>query len=226
MPPCLQRCCEQGGTVEVERKGRNVFRRLVAYGIDWYIATILMNVLVLAAAYALTGTLWAGPLPLVFFDPEMQLVVLLGLVLIEVAYYCLVPLWIFPGQTLGKRLLRLRVVGKDGRRSGLVRMLVRDLFGIVLLEGCFSPLSNHVRNYLMLFLPEGIIRYTVWFSWAAGVLSILVLLFSRRSMLHDFVAGTVVETVPAVTVAVEDAVDGEGRRAGCGSYGSRQSADI
>lgn len=223
-----------------------MFRRLVAYGIDWYIVTILMNVLVLAVAYAQTGALWAGPLPLAFFDPGVQPAVLAALALIEVAYYCLVPLRVFPGQTLGKRLLGLKMVGRDGGRPGLARLLVRDLLGIVLLEGCFSPLSNYVRNYLMLFLPEDVIRYTVWFSWAVGVLSILMLVFSKRRMLHDLVAGTAVEVVAAASVSVDGTADGaaaapsvaaadgsaagsaaaDGRVAACGPCGSRQSADI
>ncbi len=173
-----------------------MIRRFVAYFIDWYLALILMNAVLLCAAFSLTGKVYAGALPLTFFPDNMQLILLMSLLLIEVALYVLIPRCLWRGQTLGKRLMRIRVVVKDGSDVGAVRLLFRDLVCIAIVEGCFSPISNFIRNYLMLFLDEGAIQLTVWFSWAAGFVSILIMIFNaRRMMLHDVLAGTVVETV-------------------------------
>lgn len=173
-----------------------MIRRFVAYFIDWYLALILMNAVLLCAAFSLTGKVYAGALPLTFFPDNMQLILLMSLLLIEVALYVLIPRCLWRGQTLGKRLMRIRVVVKDGSDVGAVRLLFRDLACIAIVEGCFSPISNFIRNYLMLFLDEGAIQLTVWFSWAAGFVSILIMIFNaRRMMLHDVLAGTVVETV-------------------------------
>ena len=173
-----------------------MIRRFVAYFIDWYLALILMNAVLLCAAFSLTGKVYAGALPLTFFPDNMQLILLMSLLLIEVALYVLIPRCLWRGQTLGKRLMRIRVVVKDGSDVGAVRLLFRDLVCIAIVEGCFSPISNFIRNYLMLFLDEGAIQLTVWFSWAAGFMSILIMIFNaRRMMLHDVLAGTVVETV-------------------------------
>lgn len=173
-----------------------MIRRFVAYFIDWYLALILMNAVLLCAAFSLTGKVYAGALPLTFFPDNMQLILLMSLLLIEVALYVLIPRCLWRGQTLGKRLMRIRVVVKDGSDVGAVRLLFRDLVCIAIVEGCFSPISNFIRNYLMLFLDEGAIQLTVWFSWAAGFVSILIMIFNaRRMMLHDVLAGTVVEAV-------------------------------
>lgn len=173
-----------------------MIRRFVAYFIDWYLALILMNAILLCAAFSLTGKVYAGALPLTFFPDDMQLILLMSLLLIEVALYVLIPRYLWRGQTLGKRLMRIRVVGKDGSDVGAGRLLFRDLVCIAIVEGCFSPISNFIRNYLMLFLDEGAIQLTVWFSWAAGFVSILIMIFNaRRMMLHDVLAGTVVEAV-------------------------------
>ena len=173
-----------------------MIRRFVAYFIDWYLALILMNAVLLCAAFSLTGKVYAGALPLTFFPDNMQLILLMSLLLIEVALYVLIPRCLWRGQTLGKRLMRIRVVVKDGSDVGAVRLLFRDLVCIAIVEGCFSPISNFIRNYLMLFLDEGAIQLTVWFSWAAGFVSILIMIFNARCMmLHDVLAGTVVETV-------------------------------
>lgn len=169
-----------------------MIRRFGAYFIDWYLVMVIMNVFLLVAAYVVTGSLYVGSLPLVFFKPELRLPLLGILIAIEFVFYVCVPRFVWRGQTIGKRLLRLRVVSLQGNDAGIVRLAVRDMVGVVLLEGCFSPLSNYVRNYLMLFVGRDVIEYTVWFSWAAGAVSILVLLVTKRRMLHDFIAGTAV----------------------------------
>lgn len=169
-----------------------MIRRLIAYFIDWYLVLIVMNTVLIAAAYVLSGTVYVGSLPLTYFDADVQLPLLLVLVCIEVLFYCVIPRFAWRGQTIGKKLLRLRVTRADGEPAGLPRLLLRDLVAVTLIEGCFSPLSNYVRNYLMLFFERDIIQYTVWFSWGAGAISVLVLLFTKRRMLHDFIAGTAV----------------------------------
>lgn len=174
-----------------------MIRRLIAYFIDWYLVLIVMNTVLIAAAYVLSGTVYVGSLPLTYFDADVQLPLLLVLVCIEVLFYCVIPRFAWRGQTIGKKLLRLRVTRADGEPAGLPRLLLRDLVAVALIEGCFSPLSNYVRNYLMLFFERDIIQYTVWFSWGAGAISVLVLLFTKRRMLHDFIAGTAVSAAAA-----------------------------
>ena len=145
-----------------------MIRRLIAYFIDWYLVLIVMNTVLIAAAYVLSGTVYVGSLPLTYFDADVQLPLLLVLVCIEVLFYCVIPRFAWRGQTIGKKLLRLRVTRADGEPAGLSRLLLRDLVAVTLIEGCFSPLSNYVRNYLMLFFERDIIQYTVWFSWGGG----------------------------------------------------------
>ena len=50
-----------------------MLRRLIAYFIDWYLAFVVMNTMLVAAAYLLTGTMYAGSLPLTAFEPGAQL---------------------------------------------------------------------------------------------------------------------------------------------------------
>lgn len=170
-----------------------MIRRAIAYFIDWMLAATVMNMLVIAIAYGLTGKLYAGSLPLVFFVPNIQLIVLALLTLIEFLYYCVIPRYVWEGQTPGKRLLGIQVLRVDETPVSLARLAWRDLLCIVIVEGCFSPLSNYVRNALMLVLSRDVIQISVWVSWALGAFSIGMMLFTkRRRMLHDVLSRTIV----------------------------------
>lgn len=200
-----------------------MIRRLIAYFIDWYIALIIMNTMLIAAAYLLTGRMFVGSLALTYFDADVQLPLLLMLVAVEVILYSIVPRFVWRGQTIGKHLLRVRMATVSGEAPGLFRLMLRDLIAITVVEGCFSPLSNYVRNYLMLFLERDIIQYTVWFSWGIGVVSVLLLLLSKRKrMLHDVIAGTV---VTVVAPNIPDASDRENDDAGANAEETRQEAE-
>lgn len=200
-----------------------MIRRLIAYFIDWYIALIIMNTMLIAAAYLLTGRMFVGSLALTYFDADVQLPLLLMLVAVEVILYSVVPRFVWRGQTIGKHLLRVRMATVSGEAPGLPRLMLRDLVAITVVEGCFSPLSNYVRNYLMLFLERDIIQYTVWFSWGIGVVSVLLLLLSkRRRMLHDVIAGTV---VAVVAPNVPDASDRENDDTGANAAETKQEAE-
>lgn len=152
-----------------------MLRRLIAYFIDWYLAFVVMNTMLVAAAYLLTGTMYAGSLPLTAFEPGAQLSLLVMLAGFEVLFYSIVPRFVWPGQTVGKRLMHLRMIAVDGGRLSLPRLMLRDLVGIVLIEGCFSPLSNYIRNYLMLFVSHDALQYAIWFSWALGAGTVKIL---------------------------------------------------
>ena len=176
-----------------------------------------MNALLVAVAYITTGSLYMSSLPLVFFDSELQLPLLGLLACIEIVFYVIIPRFVWNGQTLGKKLLHMRILPLHGERVGLARLAIRDLIGVVLIEGCFSPLSNYVRNYFMLFVSRDIIQYSVWFSWVMGAASVLVLLVTKRQMLHDVFAGTRVAATPAAHQVHDKEASKVEEAAACGS---------
>lgn len=188
-----------------------MIRRAVAYFVDWMLLATGMNILVVAVAFGLTGKLYAGLLPLVFFEAPMQIILLAVLAAIELLYYCGVPRYVWKGQTLGKRIMGVQVRRADGGRASLPTLVLRDLVCIVLIEGCFSPLSNYVRNALMLVCSSDVIQMTIWASWALGAISIGMMLFTKRHrMLHDVLSGTIVvgKRTEAERGADESPVDG------------------
>lgn len=84
----------------------------------------------------------------------------------QVFFYGLVPLWT-KGQTLGKKMLKLRAVSEDGHYLSNGNQIMRGLIGVFLLSLVTSGL-------------------TTWIT------AIMVLVTDKRQGIHDFMAGSVV----------------------------------
>ena len=71
-------------------------------------------------------------------------------------YFCVVPKYFLKGQTLGKKLTKIKVVNKDGSDVSFLNLWKRDILGMIMIEGCFMPLSNYMRNVLMLVIGRSL----------------------------------------------------------------------
>jgi uncharacterized RDD family membrane protein YckC len=134
------------------------FTRMLAYSIDFAV--------ILAIEQAVERLL--GPLAL-FGADAMQAVGLVLYFAISVLY-CAILEWLWRGQTVGKRLLGLRVVEASGLKLEPAQVVVRNLMRFI--------------DFLPLFYLVGVIT---------------CVLNSRRQRLGDIVAGTVVVRAPKLS---------------------------
>ena len=113
-----------------------------------------------------------------------------------------VGLWSWRGQTLGKMLIKARVVRSDGRRIGILNAFVRYIFYLVPIFGPLLILASFIgwvsSNYALVTILACAVGFAV------------VGLTRRRRGLHDLVAGTcVVNTSPSMPVEVRSAPSAE-----------------
>jgi len=113
-----------------------------------------------------------------------------------------VGLWAWRGQTLGKMLIKARIVRADGRRIGILNAFVRYVFYLVPTFGPLLVLASRIdwvaRNYALVTILACAVGFAV------------VGLTRRRRGLHDLVAGTcVVNTSPSMPVEVRSAPSAE-----------------
>ena len=110
------------------------------------------------------------------------------------AYYVVLPLKVWPGQTVGKRLARLEVVMLDGSPATLRALSVRWAF-TVFVETFFNICSSFVIQLLEL-TGGGVVSSS--FALLGGAVSIVSALRvwrrGERRALHDVMAGTWVYT--------------------------------
>ncbi|MEH6418714.1 RDD family protein [Pseudomonas sp. CGJS7] len=119
---------------------------------------------------------------------------------VALAYFGVMNSTLFAGQTLGKRLLGVRVAGKNGSLLSLPQSLLRySVLGVPFF------LNGASLDTQVLFSPVGYVLSLVIFG---GMLSILYLyVFNRRGRrsLHDLAVGSSVVTAQTPIAAVAPA---------------------
>ena len=111
--------------------------------------------------------------------------------IVEIIYFCIIPKYVFKGQTIGKKILKLKVVNNNGSEATFMNLLRRDLLGVVIIEGSFVPLSNYIRNVLMPYVGRVPVQYLVYLFTIVSLVSVSLLVFEKNGrMLHDYIGGT------------------------------------
>lgn len=176
--------------LQVRMTGVNNFSRAAAYLIDWYIASMLAGVpIVLISSSVLKTTdisqdLSRLPLPWSVLAGLLAIACYLG-------YYFVLELKVFPGQTFGKRLLRLKVVKEDGSDVDFKTIAKREILGMMIVEGYLANSSSYLRQVIQLFSPVNIMDMAVYFFGIISAVSVLLgMVSASRRMLHDYIGGT------------------------------------
>lgn len=182
----------QNGKFGVQLKKVNVnnFSRVIAYIIDWYIATMVSSIPIVLITSMVNHTtvitqelnklpiMWAvitGILAIVFY----------------IGYYVVLELKVYKGQTFGKRIMKLKVVKDDGSDVDLKTILLREGLGVMIIEGYLANSSSYLRQIIQLFTDYNIMDMAVYLFGIISAISILMgMASSKRKMIHDHIAKT------------------------------------
>ena len=150
-----------------------------------------MNSLLVAVDVYRKGSLITNVVPISVFDKSEQLVILGILFIVEIIYFCVIPKYVFKGQTIGKKILKIKIVNNNDSEVTFMNLLRRDLLGVVIVEGSFVPLSNYIRNVLMPYVGRVPVQYLVYLFTIISLVSVSLLVFDKNGrMLHDYIGGT------------------------------------
>ena len=168
--------------------GVSPLRRLAAYAVDWYLATMVCG-----APLLLVNSMRTGVAALDTSLPPGGAGWLWGTAAIAlgVLYYWLVPL-VWNGQTPGKRLLRLRVVRADnGESVPAAKLLLRQVVGLLVLEGAVAFPSQLLRELLARAAGESAADVMRIGMVAITIVSVMLGVYTPGNrMLHDRISGT------------------------------------
>ena len=167
-------------------------RRFIAMLLDWYITNMIAAIPV---TFYLRGNdyLRKNSFNLEKYGFETGLIFGLFVIVMAIIYYFIIPTFVFNGQTLGKKICRLRVVKTDGKRVNAKDMFIREIIGATILEGGIVVTATYIRKLIRLFGYASLVTPLQYIAYAITLLSIIYAYFHPLSQsFHDRLSKTVV----------------------------------
>ena len=169
-------------------------KRCVAYLLDWYLGAMLVSLPTGMVSQKIYGNMLHQNL-LTLQKPYGLICGILGLVC-AMFYYIAVPLGKNKGQTLGKRIMKLKIVKENGQDVDLKTILLRQLVGIILIEGSLYSASAILHQIIQLSTGFRIVVPLMIIGLVIGVASALFVAFHpKHRAFHDLIAHTKVVEV-------------------------------
>lgn len=179
-----------------EYKDVSLWKRAVAMMIDWYLASVLAGIPVMLIYSMDTGQATiASSLSAMSFKSGMLAGILA--ILASSTYYLLIPTFLYKGQTLGKKLLGIKVIRMNNEDINLKTMFRREIIGIMIVEGRIVSSSEYLRQMIRLGLNSN--RYYVVLEYIGAIITIVsvILMYAtaEKRMIHDYIGKTKVVKV-------------------------------
>lgn len=168
----------------------NNFKRLIAYIIDWYAASMLAGipvVLIYSIFFKdleITQNVTLLPMPYNILAGVIAICIYL-------AYFIIVPLKVYPGQTFAKKIMNIKVVKNDDSDVDFITLLKRELVGVMIIEGYIAASSSYFHQIINIIVGQNLNEVYVYLFGIITGLSILWACASpQRKMFHDYIAQT------------------------------------
>lgn len=174
-----------------EKNDLNHFRRLIAYGIDWYLGGVIASLPIIIIYMSLHSDATSIPQNLTIFHSPYDLVAGSLSFLVSIFYYVVFPCIVFKGQTLGKKLLKIKIVNDNYQDASNKQIIIRQLIMILLVEGSIYGASNMLHQIISVATGFNFSSLYAYIGLAISAISaVLVLVLKSKRALHDVVSHT------------------------------------
>ncbi len=158
-------------------------KRIFAFLLDWYLGSAFSAIPVGLLWNMRTGETAINTDITLFEAPWGWLAGLLGL-LFGAIYYYGIPCGVWKGQTFGKRLMNIRITGEDGQPLAPDRLAVRQIAGVMILEGSFMLTGKYVTQMLAM-LTTATVGTALGYTIFAIFLLSAWMVFKGGNAVHD-----------------------------------------
>ena len=166
-------------------------RRFFAMSIDWYLAQMIA---VLPITFYFRGGDYLKASMFKHENYDFQVGLFLGVfgIVVGIIYYVLIPIF-WKGQTIGKKICKIKIVQVDGSPVRPLSIVVRELIGSTFLEGGIIIIATYMRRMLPLFRMVMLVEPLKYIAYGLTIASIVYAYFQPLSQsFHDKIAKTVV----------------------------------
>lgn len=185
---------------KVERKKRNkkkkynyidasMTKRFISYIIDWYVGALCTAIPIAITSQKLTNTMLNQNI--VEFEQPYGIISGVIAVLFAIFYFVIVPTYIYPGQTVGKRICKIKIVKNNNEPVTIKNMLLRQLLGIIVIEGVLVTASAIWHEVITIITQINFVTPLMYAGFVVTAVSILLYLFKgEHRALHDYIGST------------------------------------
>lgn len=171
--------------------------RVIAFIIDWLLGGICSGIPSVILYLILTGK--SKPLTSMYqfgaagFGGITTIMIALLCIIFGIFYYVIVPWKIYPGQTIGKRIMHLKIISTQEKPLNLNTYLMRQFVFLVLIEGAATPVSTYIKVIITTMTRFYVDSY-LGLAWDVITLISVFMLFwgKQRLSIHDYVTKTMV----------------------------------
>ena len=167
-------------------------KRFLAMVIDWYLTNMLA---VIPITFYFRNGDYLQPYMFDFthYDFQTALLLILYGIAIGLIYYIIIPVFLWKGQTLGKKICKIQIIDINENNITLKTMLLRELVGATLLEGGIDITATYLRKLLPVLGFTSFVEPLKYLAYGLTLLSILYAYFQPNSQsFHDKIAQTII----------------------------------
>lgn len=164
-------------------------KRFFAYLFDWYVGALITGLPISLTALKLTGSMQQQNI--LEFSYQTGLIVGFMALVFGITYFIFIPSFIFKGQTIGKRIFKIKVVQKNEDPATFKHILLRNGLGIILIEGVLVSVSTIWHQILMMITGIDFVRPLMYMGFVITLFSIGFIFYkNEQRALHDYIGGT------------------------------------
>lgn len=167
-----------------------IIRRGIACAADGYICCVLVALVIsMFAVNTSNGNMVL--LDLTALPPDKALFAGLLAIGICILYYVVVPMFIWSGQTIGKKLCKIKIVDEQNQKCSMISLVKRQFVGLMLIDSYLTASTIFIVQLISISFDANIAKYIEYYFIVMTVVSIGQLFLSKKhSTLHDVIAKT------------------------------------
>lgn len=179
-----------------EESDVSVGKRIVAYIIDWYIGGVFSSIPIFVIyQFTMKQEVVLATSLFILPKPMNSLAGVLAL-LFAFVYYVMIPAYIWKGQTLGKKIFKIKIVNDDYTDVSLKKLILRQVVFMFLIEGRFIMPSTTLHEMISIIFNYNIVFICSYICYCITFFSALVAVrLKSHKAFHDIFAKTKVMQV-------------------------------
>lgn len=117
-------------------------------------------------------------------------------VIFALFYYIYIPFFIYKGQTVGKRICKVKIIQNNNQEVSLKSLVLRQGLGMIVIEGVFVSASALWHQLVSLCIHVNIVSMMMYVGFVVGGISTLMIIFTKEHRaIHDYIGNTKVVSV-------------------------------